>query len=144
MIRLIRCAPSSTPRPAPSTPQLLETTVRSPAPCACSASMSTHGMPLKPNPPTASVAPEGTSARAWAASGTTLSMHVTVEHRPGAPLTTDGGSLLRGRAGMQARCVQGSGVDLPGPCHAAGSRDEPDAGAHSSGGDARWQPLKQG
>ena len=89
MMRLIRCAPSSTPRPAPSTPQLLETTVRSPAPWSSSASISTHGMPHSPNPPTASVAPRGTSATAWAASGTTLSMQVTVEHRPAAPPATD-------------------------------------------------------
>src|SRR5690348_5140981 len=91
MMRLIRRSPSSTPRPAPSTPQLLETTVRSPAPCPSSASISTHGMPLSPNPPTASVAPEATSATARAASGTTLSMQVTVEHGPGAPPGTDVG-----------------------------------------------------
>src|SRR3954468_3343046 len=109
MIRLIRCAPSSTPRPAPSTPQLLETTVKSPAPCASSASISTHGMPLSPKPPTASVAPEGTSATAWAASGTTLSMRVTVEHHPphGRVVRVDG---------------PGTGADgrLPGACDTAG------------------------
>ena len=43
--------------------------------------MRIQGIPLSPNPPTASVAPSGTSATACAALSTTLSMGVTVEHR---------------------------------------------------------------
>src|SRR3954454_11563543 len=103
MIRLIRWSESSTPRPAPSTPQLLETTVRSPAPCRSSASMSTQGMPLNPKPPTARLAPCGTSATAWAASGTTLSIDVTVEDggdgspAPPEPPTTQGGPCQTAR-----------------------------------------------
>ena len=47
------------PSPAPSTPQLLDTTVRSSAPCSSSASMRNHGMPARPKPPTARLAPDG-------------------------------------------------------------------------------------
>ena len=55
------------------------------------ASISTHGIPHSPNPPTASLAPDGTSATAREASGTTLSMQVTVEHHPVAPPASECG-----------------------------------------------------
>src|SRR4051794_16953495 len=74
MIRRIRPAASSTPRPQPSTPQLFETTTRSPTPAASTAPIRVDGMPQSPKPPTASRAPSGRSAMASAGSVTTLSM----------------------------------------------------------------------
>ena len=71
--RRIRLASSSSPRPAPSTPQLLEMTVRSVAPWSRSASMRNHGMPASPKPPTAMLLPSGMSATASVVDATTLS-----------------------------------------------------------------------
>jgi hypothetical protein len=62
------------PSPQSSTPQLFETTLRSSTPAACSAEIRAIGTPHSPKPPTASVAPDGMSATAVAASRTTLSM----------------------------------------------------------------------
>jgi hypothetical protein len=73
-MRLIRPRPRSSPRPQSSTPQLLDTTRRSPQRARASAAMSVEGMPQSPKPPTASVAPSGMSATAWSAEATTLSM----------------------------------------------------------------------
>src|SRR4051794_16235115 len=64
---------SSTPRPQVSTPQLLDTASSRSAPCSSNASISTVGMPYRPNPPTAIVEPLAMSATASAADATTLS-----------------------------------------------------------------------
>src|SRR5579862_1078518 len=72
MTRAIRWAPSSRPRPQPSTPQLLETTCNVEAPEATSASTRSIGTPHRPKPPTASEAPSPMSATAAAALSTTL------------------------------------------------------------------------
>ena len=74
------CSASSRPGPAPSTPQLFDTMVRSVAPCASSASIRKAGMPASPNPPTAML---DLSATASSADGRTLSMSTVglgVEH----------------------------------------------------------------
>ena len=55
-------------------PQLFDTTPRPETPRSYSAWISTFGTPLSPNPPTASVAPSGTSATASRAVATTLSI----------------------------------------------------------------------
>jgi hypothetical protein len=78
--RRIRCWASRSPRPSPSVPQLFDTTSRSPAPVPDSARISTLGIPHKPNPPTASDAPDGTSPTASAALATSLS--TTAPFRP--------------------------------------------------------------
>jgi penicillin-insensitive murein DD-endopeptidase len=67
-------ARSSTPRPKSSTPQLLETKVRSFTPSSFRARMEFSGMPQRPNPPARIVAPEGTSATASRAVAKTLFM----------------------------------------------------------------------
>src|SRR5690606_33095749 len=126
IIFAIRRAPSSTPRPQSSTPQLLLTTDRSVVPCSSRASISAIGLPHSPKPPTASEAPSGMSATASAALATTLSnpvrapvildsfvgpgrsCHVPVSHpgRPGsscAPAAVDG----PGRAGHHRRVRAG-------------------------------------
>ena len=72
-IRRSRFSISSRPRPQSSTPQLLEIASRSVAPWVSRASMSTDGMPHRPKPPTARVAPEPMSSTAAAALPTTLS-----------------------------------------------------------------------
>ena len=76
MMRRMRPAESRTPRPQPSTPQLLDTTSSSEAPWSSSARISTIGTPTSPNPPTASDAPFGMSATASAADTKVLSMAV--------------------------------------------------------------------
>ena len=58
----------------PSTPALLDTASRSAVPDACSAPISTDGMPHNPKPPTAIVEPDAMSATAFTAVETTLSM----------------------------------------------------------------------
>src|SRR6478752_7722075 len=80
MIRRMRPACSSRPSPQSSTPQLLLTTSRSWTPESSRAWISTLGIPHKPNPPTARVAPSGMSATASTADWTTLS--ITASCRP--------------------------------------------------------------
>src|SRR5579859_7295365 len=73
VIREIRPASSSRPRPQPSTPQLFDTTRSPVAPPASRAAMRVDGMPQRPKPPTARLAPSVMSATASAAV-TTLSI----------------------------------------------------------------------
>ena len=64
MILRTRLAFSSAARPVSPLPALLLTMVRSRAPCAISASISSDGMPAVPKPPIITVAPSCTSATA--------------------------------------------------------------------------------
>ena len=64
VIREIRRANSSTPRPHSSTPQLFEMTVSPRTPRSRRARMRFSGMPQSPKPPAMSVAPSGMSATA--------------------------------------------------------------------------------
>src|SRR3954471_3359791 len=73
-IRRSRPFSSSSPSPQPSTPALFEPASRSLVPASSSAAINTEGIPHNPNPPTAIVAPSGTSATASAADPTTLSI----------------------------------------------------------------------
>src|SRR4029453_8837058 len=70
----MRPAERRRPRPQSSTPQLFDTTSRSPTSASTSASMRTDGIPDTPNPPEASEAPLWISSTARAAEDTTLSM----------------------------------------------------------------------
>ena len=72
MILRTRPALSSAARPVSPLPALLQTTVRSRAPCAISASTRTAGMPAVPNPPIMIVAPSLMPATAAAGDSTTL------------------------------------------------------------------------
>ena len=63
---------SSDPTPKPSTPALLETTVSPETLLAASAASNVSGMPHRPKPPTSSVLPSRTPARASAADEHTL------------------------------------------------------------------------
>ena len=74
MILRTRPAASSAARPVSPLPALLFTIVRSLAPWAMSASMSSTGWPARPKPPIMTVAPSGMPATAVAASGTVLSI----------------------------------------------------------------------
>ncbi|KQR91231.1 hypothetical protein ASF93_07720 [Microbacterium sp. Leaf347] len=74
VILRMRRAFSSTPRPQSSTPQLFETIERSLVPCASRASMRAIGLPERPKPPTARLAPSGMSATASAGVATSLSI----------------------------------------------------------------------
>src|SRR5687768_859658 len=66
ILRICRVA-SSWPRPKPSTPALLEITVRPDTPESRSAAISASGMPHRPKPPTARVWPSATTPRSAAA-----------------------------------------------------------------------------
>src|ERR1019366_3944453 len=59
--------PRRMPRPQSSTPQLFETHVSPETSLSASAAMRFSGIPQRPNPPTTSVAPDGTSWTAFAA-----------------------------------------------------------------------------
>src|SRR5689334_18777303 len=74
VVRRIRFADSSIPRPHSSTPQLLLTVSRSVTPASSSASISAVRIPHRPKPPTASDEPSAMSATASTALPTTLSM----------------------------------------------------------------------
>src|SRR5215467_14467976 len=65
---------SSSPSPAPSTPQLFDTVTSSDVPCSSSASINRIGTPHNPNPPTASDAPSGMSRTAAVTEVTVLSI----------------------------------------------------------------------
>src|ERR1039458_4827833 len=78
VVRRIRLAPSSRPRPHPSTPQLLLTVSRSVASLARSASMRAVGMPHSPKPPTANDEPLRMSCTACSAVSTTLSIYTPI------------------------------------------------------------------
>src|SRR5262249_40990946 len=86
---------SRRPSPQSSTPQLLDTTVRSLTPRRTSAAIRFSGMPQRPKPPTTIVAPSATSATASSAAPTTFCSIRTDDHRPrraGAPAGSDGGA----------------------------------------------------
>src|SRR3954465_196805 len=70
----MRFAYSRTPSPHSSTPQLLDTTLRSSVPTSYRAWINAIGTPHRPKPPTARDAPRGMSATASAGPGTTLSI----------------------------------------------------------------------
>ncbi len=74
IILRMRRRPSRRPSPQSSTPQLLLTTSRSVVPASSSAWMSALGMPHRPKPPTARLAPLGMSATASPALPTVLSI----------------------------------------------------------------------
>src|SRR6476661_1612116 len=86
-MRRMRPAESRRPRPQSSTPQLFDTTSRSPTPVSSNASMRTEGMPDTPNPPAAMDDPLLMSATASAADHTTLSigslLQFSTDPRPG-------------------------------------------------------------
>src|SRR5450830_234989 len=75
------------PRPQSSTPQLFETHVSPETSLSASAAMRFSGIPQRPNPPTTSVAPDGTSWTAFAAASrgevprTTLSIIEPIQER---------------------------------------------------------------
>src|ERR1700722_10379710 len=74
ILRICRVC-SSKPSPTPSSPALLDTTVRSRTPDACKASMRFSGMPQAPKPPHIRVMPSLTTSRnALAASGNTFEL----------------------------------------------------------------------
>src|ERR1700712_4986312 len=66
------------PSPQSSTPQLLETTSRSRTPFASSPRISTLGMPHRPKPPAAILAPSSMPSRAMSTVETTLSMRYSL------------------------------------------------------------------
>ena len=70
----MRFCASSSPSPQSSTPALFENASRSVVPASSTASISTDGIPQRPNPPTDRVDPSLMSATASAALLTTLSM----------------------------------------------------------------------
>ena len=63
---------SRSPSPSASVPQLFDTTLSRFVPASNRASISDHGTPHSPKPPTATVDPETMSATAAAASATTF------------------------------------------------------------------------
>src|ERR1700692_2749542 len=81
ILRICRVC-SSNPKPTPSSPALLDTTVRSRTPDACKASIRFSGMPQAPKPPHIRVIPSlTTSLSAAAASGYTLECFLTIIDR---------------------------------------------------------------
>src|SRR5882757_2947864 len=94
------------PRPQSSTPQLFDTTRRSATPDRCRAAISVAGMPHRPNPPTARVAPSPMPASACSAVPT-LSMALS-------PELGDNRSVLAARAGYRVHGLTGDHRVLDG------------------------------
>src|SRR5579875_3427340 len=115
-MRLIRWSPSRMPKPQSSTPQLLDTTRRSPTPAVCRALIRVVGTPQRPNPPTASDEPAATSATASTADATTLStpagIAISLPSRTVARQTRGKEAQVTGRPVAEVSPKRGTG---PGP-----------------------------